>query len=100
MRLLDNDKRRLFLLFDFVCVRLKDAAVVLDEFDHDLVTDILVLYCFEARSHTEDAGSKHSGEVESGHAVVFVVHLHEGEEVTEVAEETEVDVWKLLQQIS
>lgn len=43
---LDNDKRWFCVVF-FVCVGLKDTAVVLDEFDHYLVTDVLVLHCFE-----------------------------------------------------
>lgn len=48
----------------------------------------------------EDTGSKHSGKVEGSHAVVLMVALHKGEEVTKVAEETVVDVWKLLDQVS
>lgn len=52
------------------------------------------------RNSLEDIRSKHSGQVEGGHAVVLVVALHVGEEVAEVAEEAVVCVWKLLQQIS
>ena len=48
----------------------------------------------------EDAGSKHSSEVVGGHAVFFVLGLHNGEEVAEVSEEAVVNVWKLLEQIS
>ncbi len=48
----------------------------------------------------EDAGSKHSGEVEGSHTVFLVVALHKCEEVAEVAEEAVVDAWKLLEQVS
>ena len=48
----------------------------------------------------EDAGSKHGGEVEGSHAVVFVVALHKCKEVAEVAQEAEVNIWKLLEQVS
>lgn len=48
----------------------------------------------------EDAGSKHSGEVEGRHAVFFVVAIHEGEEVAEVPQQAEVNIWKLLEQVS
>lgn len=50
---LDNDKGRQFICAAFfLSVGLKYAVVVLDEFDHDLVTDVLFLQRFETRSHT------------------------------------------------
>lgn len=48
----------------------------------------------------KDTGSKHSGQVEGSHTVFFMVALHKGEEVAEVAEEAVVDVRKLLEQVS
>lgn len=48
----------------------------------------------------KDTRPKDGGEVEGSHAVLPVVALHQCEEVAEVAEETVVHVWKLLQQIS
>lgn len=54
---LDDNKGRQFFCAAFsVSVSLKYAAVVLDELDHDLVADILVLYCLETRSHAEKEG--------------------------------------------
>lgn len=48
----------------------------------------------------KDTWAKDGGEVEGGHAVLRVVELHLREEAAQVAEETVVHVWKLLQQIS
>lgn len=41
-----------------VSVGLKYNAEVLDELDHDLVTDILVLHCFKTWSHTGKEGAE------------------------------------------
>lgn len=41
-----------------VLVGLKYNAEVLDELDHDLVTDILVLHCFKTWSHTGKEGAE------------------------------------------
>lgn len=56
---LDNNKGGLFFCAAFsVSVGLKYIAVVLDELDHNLVTDILVLHCFKTRSHTRKEGEE------------------------------------------
>lgn len=56
---LDNDKGWLFFCASvLVPVDLKDVVVVLDELNHDTVTDVLVLHCFQTRSHTEKEGEE------------------------------------------
>lgn len=52
-------------------------------------------------SHSlKHSGSEDRGEVEGRHAVVLVVTLHQGEEVAEVAEEAEVNIWEPLEEVS
>lgn len=57
LRHLDNNDSPLLFREGFP-VGLKYITVVLDELDHDLVTDILVLHCFKAWSHTEKEGAQ------------------------------------------
>ena len=56
---LDNNKGRLLSrAASSVCVALEYTAVALDEPDHDLVADILVLQRFETRGHAGKEGGE------------------------------------------
>lgn len=54
---LGDDLGRL-LLCAASSVALKYAAVVLDELDHDLVTDVLILHRLQTRTHARKQGKE------------------------------------------
>lgn len=56
---LDNDEGwPFFCAASLVPVDLKDIIIVLDELNHDTVTDVLVLHCFKTGSHAEKEGEE------------------------------------------